>query len=345
VRRATGAEGNIVTEENLPDNPTLDETPAVSEDAPVQYGVGPFSIREVALGGVWLLAFVFSFFSISTTRFDSVWTAGIWWILTIGIPTVAVFLIALRRLSPDGIRRVGSLGIDQFASVAFSVSALVWITWIWETVGFVIQGGPWVRSWVIWVEAVLMLAGIVLTVLAPFIPVLGEDFRLRPEIAAHRNARPLRPVTKRPPRERRPAPVTAASPNDADPYASAAAGAYADPYGSPYTAETGPQPNWTGEHATQHPVDAGHYGSGSTAEADRTAVYDAAPATEPVRHQAFWALAHQERDVVDETGAPVWRIGPEAWALVIEDRGDVFVMRHEDGRVGYLHDVRDITRG
>ena len=53
----------------------------------------------------------------------SVWTHGIDWVLTIGLPTVAVFLIVLRRLSPQGIRRVGSLGIDQFASVAFSVAA------------------------------------------------------------------------------------------------------------------------------------------------------------------------------------------------------------------------------
>ena len=58
----------------------------------------------------------------------SVWTNGLDWILTIGVPTVAVFLIVLRRFSPDGIRRVGSLGIDQFASVAFSVSAVVWLT-------------------------------------------------------------------------------------------------------------------------------------------------------------------------------------------------------------------------
>ena len=30
---------------------------------------------------------------------------------------------------------------------------------------------------------------------------------------------------------------------------------------------------------------------------------------------------------------------PTAWALVIEDRGEAFVVRHEDGRVGYLHDI------
>ena len=53
----------------------------------------------------------------------------------------------------------------------------------------------------------------------------------------------------------------------------------------------------------------------------------------------------EERDVVDEIGIPVFRIGPTAWALVIEDRGDAFVVRHEDGRIGYLHDVSGVTRG
>ena len=59
----------------------------------------------------------------------------------------------------------------------------------------------------------------------------------------------------------------------------------------------------------------------------------------------FWALVPEERDVVDEIGIPVFRIGPTAWALVIEDRGEAFVVRHEDGRIGYLHDVSDVTRG
>ena len=63
------------------------------------------------------------------------------------------------------------------------------------------------------------------------------------------------------------------------------------------------------------------------------------------RHQAFWALSPEERDVVDERGVPIFRVGPTAWALVLEDRGEAFVVRHEDGRVGYLHDVSGVTRG
>ena len=285
---------------SAPDSPT-------PPGEPVQYGVGPFSIREVVLGGIWLLAFVFSFFSITAGGFASVWTSGLTWILTIGTPTVAVFLIVLRRLSPDGIRRVGSLGIDQFASVAFSVAALLWLQLIWDAVAFAAAGGVWVRSWVIWLEFLLMLAGVVATVAAPFIPGLREDFQHRPEAVAHPAARPARPVVARP---------------------LAPAGAQA----APVSPEWPPAPDGT-----------------APAFADDAATADAVP-EESVQvprsaHQAFWALVPEERDVHDERGETAFRIGPTAWALVIEDRGEVFVVRHEDGRIGYLHDVSGVTRG
>ncbi|MET0811625.1 MAG: hypothetical protein ABWY03_01135 [Microbacterium sp.] len=326
----------------------LDETPALTEfdgetfetvEEPPQYGVGPFSIREVALVGVWVVAFVVSFFSISTFRFESVWTSGLLWILTIGVPTVAVFLVVLRRLSPEGIRRVGSLGIDQFASVAFSVASVVWLQSVWETVAFAIQTGDWARSWVIWVELVLMLLGVVLTVFAPFIPPFEEDFRGRREVPAHRNASPVRAVSPRPAAEPRSVPVPAEE--FAPPADVAQTGEYA-PYApvqeqAAYDASTYDEPVYTAE-----PVDA----SGEAWTPPQTrGTYEAPVEQAPVRHQAFWALAPVERDVVDENGIPLFRIGPTAWALVIEDHGSRFVVRHEDGRVGYLLDVTDITRG
>ncbi|WP_439593100.1 hypothetical protein [Microbacterium sp.] len=333
----------------------LDETPALTEfdgetfetvEEPPQYGVGPFSIREVALVGVWIVAFVVSFFSIAEGRFDSVWTSGLQWILTIGLPTVAVFLLVLRRLSPEGIRRVGSLGVDQFASVAFSVSSVVWLQIVWETVAFAIQSGVWARTWVIWVELVLMLVGVVLTVFAPLIPPFDEDFRGRAEVRAHRNASPIRAVSPRPAREPRPAPA-AAPEQEFAPTAQYAASDYAQtgefaPYApvqeqAAYDASTQGEPVYTPE-----PVDA----SGEAWTPPQTrGTYEAPVEQAPVRHQAFWALAPVERDVVDENGIPLFRIGPTAWALVIEDHGSRFVVRHEDGRVGYLLDVTDITRG
>lgn len=281
------------------------EPVAPAEDAPAdgQYGVGPFTVREVAIIGTWLIGFVVSFFSLALVRFDSVWTSGLMWILTIGVPTVAVFLLVLRRLSPEGIRRVGSLGIDQFASVAFSVSAMVWVQMMWETVAFAMSGGPFVRSWVMWVELVVMLILVVLTVFAPLIPVLREDFEGRPEAGAHRNARPVRAVISRP--------APAAVPVTEEP-------AHAAP----------------AEDATA-PV--------AQSPEDEQAEAASQPATAPVG--PFWALAPVERDVHDEQGEPLFTVGPTAWALVIEDRGEVYVIQHEDGRVGYLHDVTGVTRG
>ncbi|MFG6401080.1 hypothetical protein [Microbacterium sp. P04] len=352
------------------------QAPATAtQGTPPQYGIGPFSVREVILGGVWLVAFIVSFFPINLLAQPeatliggtNVWVSGLSWVLTIGLPTVAVFLIALRRLSPTGIRRFGSLGIDQFASVAFAVSAIVWLQLVWETVAVSLEVGVWVRSWVIWVELVLMLAGVVLTVFAPFIPGLEQDFQDRPEEPAHRNARPVRAVVARPKTERpRPVPAPAATDTSSVPA----------PYGAPYDAAAAPVATETGAHeaapaaapvtaAEPQPTtgDTGSYDTdifaplGATGSVDQWAPTDDTvrttamptqddPDPEPApAPQAFWALVPVERDIVDDYGRPLFRIGPTAWALVIEDRGQAFVVRHEDGRVGFLHDTSGVTRG
>ena len=370
---------------------------AVATEEPPQYGVGPFSIREVALAGTWLVAFVVSFFPIygDLGVGPSVWSSGIDWVLTVGVPTVAVFLIVLRRLSPQGIRRVGSLGIDQFASVAFSVATVLWLTIIWNSFIQLASGRAFLGTWVVWVEFFLMLAGVFLTVLAPFIAPFAQDFRGRPEVPAHRNARPVLPVSPRPAFVR-PAPAAdehaqdADSTDDADENAYAASPAYAaQAPETPYTASSaGPDASVDGGvdetprgayddaettvlPLDEHDADAdGSRHAAAAATATTVAAEEPAPAaTEPVQaresfehvenpsstvepaaatapqHQAFWALVPEERDIVDEIGIPVFRIGPTAWALVIEDRGDAFVVRHEDGRIGYLHDVSGVTRG
>jgi len=343
-----GAVDNGTAADVTQEHGTADEVAAIAAGTTAgerpQYGVGPFSVREVALVGVWLIAFIISFFSVASEQAmaqllfgGSVWTNGLDWILTIGLPSVAVFLIVLRRFSPDGIRRVGSLGIDQFASVAFSVSAVVWLTLLWRNVVVAAETGVWIYGWVVWVEFFLMLAGVVLTVFAPLIPTLREDFAGRREVIAHRNARPIRPVSARPPRPARP--VEDTQPNHD------AAGFAATEHAQ------------TGQHDT-YPVAAyagGAYGEAATTEQNAWAPaqtrdtfepVDAEPQVQPQSaHQAFWALSPEERDVVDERGVPIFRVGPTAWALVLEDRGEVFVVRHEDGRVGYLHDVSGVTRG
>lgn len=331
------AEGDAPVEYAEVVEPAADGGDVHSADSP-QYGVGPFSIREVAIGGVWLIAFIVSFFSVASQQAmaqllfgGSVWANGLDWILTIGVPTVAVFLLVLRRFSPDGIRRVGSLGVDQFASVAFSVSAVVWLTMLWRTVGVALETGLWIYGWVVWVEFFLAVAGVVLTVFAPVIPVLSEDFIGRREVVAHRNARPVRAVTARPAPAPRPVAVPEQDQDAAD-YSAAETNPYASAGYEPHAyAETSATSNEAWD-AT---------GPLSPLAESSTQVV-AEPETRP---QAFWALSPEERDIVDEQDVPIFRIGPGAWALVLEDRGEVFVVRHEDGRVGYLHDVSGVTRG
>lgn len=346
-------------------------------DSP-QYGVGPFSIREVALLGIWVVAFFVSFFR--TNILDSpsgvligganVWLSGLWWIPAIALPTAAVGLIALRRLSPQGIRRVGSLGIDQFASVAFTVSALVWVSWVWDTVAVFGSNAVWTRSWVIWVEAVVLLAGVVLTAFAPLIPPFSADFRGRDEVPAHRNARPIRPVVARPRTPRTPkAPAVvhpgADHPSVAHPEAGADAGS---PAPGSYTGSTdlahdpAPATSVLPAHTDDDDTDVFAPLRATDDDDDRASArddhsrwaassHDEQAAGHGAGHddhphaQAFWALAPEEREIVDDYGTPIFRIGPTAWALVIEDRGETYVVRHDDGRIGYLHDVSGVTRG
>lgn len=306
----------------------FDESEA-EESTPPQYGVWPFSIREVVLGGIWAVAFIVSFFSLSFFTHLSVWTMGIAWVLTIGLPTVAVFLIVLRRLSPQGIRRVGSLGIDQFASVAFAVSAVVWVQMIWESFAL-----PGLGSWVHWVELVLMVAGVVFTAIAPVIPGLKDDFEYRTESVAHRVARGARPVSPRP------APEPGAASVAAYPVAQPEAGwAHPAPTADDARDDAAALFASTGDvYAADPHAQTAAYADGFAAAAE--------PVTEQIpASQAFWALVPEEREVLDETGVPIFRVDATAWALVIEDRGEVFVVRHEDGRIGYLHDVSGVTRG
>ena len=278
-----------------------------------------------------------SFFSVLQVPFRSVWMSGIDWVLTIGVPTVAVFLIVLRRFSPDGIRRVGSLGIDQFASVAFSVASVVWLTYVWNTVANAISDGRWFTSWVIWVELILFLALVLLSVFAPFIAPFDQDFRGRPEASAHRNARAVRAVLARPRPEPAPAPEESFAPVSGDGAAQATGGyplgTYAFDESEPATGDTG-----VVENGGWSPTPAYARGANDTAGQQSG---EPTPASRP-----FWALVPVERDVVDErTGALLFRIGPTAWALVIADRGSSFVVQHEDGRVGVLYDVSGVTRG
>jgi hypothetical protein len=378
------------------------------DDVTPEYGILGFTLRELLIVGVWAVAFVLSFFPLSGGL--SLWAVGIQWILPIGLPTVAAFLLVLRRFSPDGIRRVGSLGIDQFASVAFAVAAVVWVGNLWLSISGLISTGYWGLPWNGVGMVITSLALVVLTVFAPIIPGLKDDFHGRLVTLAHRNANPVRPVIARP----RPEPEVAAAESTA---ATTGTSPEVTVDGSSLPPVTGLDVEPTGRQATdeiarldladQVPLTAHASGGGvgtdqDASDADYTPAYsrrsrgqepeivsdtgsieslletaasyettgvideteprvvegpaddevdvgadlDATnPREAPPAAQPFWILAATERDVHDERGEPLFRIGPSAWALVIEDRGGAYVVRHDDGRIGYLHDISDISKG
>lgn len=355
---ATSAEDARLVGTAGPDESAVSAGTAV----PPQYGVGPFTVREVALVGVWLLAFVVSFFPrLNDPRVNafmgfgqSVWGSGLDWILTIGVPTVAVGLIVLRRLSPGAIRRVGSLGIDQFASVAFAVSALLWTEELWGAFATLAAVGVFLTGWVAFASLLLMLAGVVLTVFAPLIPVLRDDFAHRAEEPAHRVARAPRPVSPRPVAPApvwQPAPGQEYAPSAPAAYGAVDAGSTAGHAAAGHAAEQRDVRGYgangfdaAGAQPSASVTDAVFDTAGSLAHAEAASVAQAEAVRVP-SNQPFWALAPVERDVIDETGAVIFRVGPTAWALVLEDRADYFVVRHDDGRIGYLMDVSGITRG
>lgn len=409
------------------------------EEVTPEYGILGFTLRELLIVAVWLVSFVVSFFPFAGDV--SLWGVGIQWILPIGLPTVAVFLLVLRRFSPDGIRRVGSLGIDQFASVAFSVAAVVWAGNLWLAISGMISGGFWALPWNGVVMSIASLALVVLTVFAPIIPGLKEDFQGRLVTLAHRNANPVRPVIARPRPESEPASAAAPSVDSEveitsderlhtdevhrlDLAEQVPLSAHASGGGTgteQTTADEEYRPTYARRSRAAEPeivsdtgsiesllqtaarVETGDVYAGANApvsaaptaatpdasDSDRaeseasgsetpeydtpapetrafdTAVLDdAAPsedradlvndgadveATNPREAapaaQPFWILAPTERDVHDERGEPIFRVGPTAWALVIEDRGGAYVVRHDDGRIGYLHEISGITKG
>ncbi len=463
-----------------------DVQPAAHDDLPLptvapQQGHFGFTLRELIIVGAWVLAFALSFVPGAGTILDitsTVWTMNGAWVLTIGVPTAATFLIVLRRLSPDGIRRVGSLGIDQFASVAYSVAAVSWVVLLWQQV--VLVGATrqsLAITWPAWGEIVVMLALVVVTVFAALIPALREDFQGRMETLAHRNADPVRPVFSKPrPVRARGSISDPQSADDVDPgllhenevpaathVSGSASGAPAlaapgyipeqhresflasdaldgavapdrddavarddagrDAASAPLadaptvaifettrlsTAADQPVEEAATQLGTEAAVDAeteteaaveadvaaeAHVpaDTATEAEADAEADTDAetdtetglinpsdtmtqvlgellepSPAEDVATHavdvpaagrrsaaapaagaqpQPFWALAPDVRPVHDARGDEIFRIGPDAWILVLEDRGGAFVVRHDDGRVGYLHDTEKMTRG
>ena len=233
--------------------------------APTKYEAvaGPFTIRDLTVFGSVLLMFIASLLPMFGGRYN-LWNLDNLFFLLLGIilPVVVVALFVARRLQPGTIVRVGSLSIDQFASVtaAFAVP-LFFLTIADSFNGSVLLG---------LVGSVGLLAA---TVLAPHLPFLSADFKGRAETPAHIVARqaaiPTRkPAAPKPPKEPK-APKPASGPStpgfqatgyQAQGAGSAGAHPYAPPAGaSPYAppATSGPvAPAPTAGPAVVHSADA-----------------------------------------------------------------------------------------
>jgi hypothetical protein len=166
--------------------------------APTKYEAvaGPFTIRDLTVFGSALLMFIASLLPMFGGRFN-LWNVGSLFFLLLGIilPLVVVALFIARRLQPGTIVRVGSLSIDQFASVTAAFAVTLFFLTIAESFnGSVLLG---------LVGSVALLAA---TVLAPHLPLLSADFKGRAETPAHVVARqaaiPTRkPAAPKPPKE------------------------------------------------------------------------------------------------------------------------------------------------
>ncbi|MFK0072447.1 hypothetical protein [Arthrobacter woluwensis] len=104
-------------------------------------------------------------------------------------------------------------------------------------------------------------------------------------------------------------------------------------------------------------------GSSSADKPESTTTEDAAPAgagsedpihavvdphreAEQPAQQAFWFAVPELRVALDErSGAPVFDLEPGKWILALQEGPQGLVVQNEDGRIGVLHDLRNIERG
>lgn len=166
---------------------------------------GPFTIRDLTVFGSTLLMFVASLLPMFGERYN-LWNLGNLFFLLLGIllPLVVVALFVARRLQPGTILRIGSLSVDQFASVVASFAfPLFFLTIANSFNGSVLLG---------LVGSVGLLAA---TVLAPHLPWLSADFKGRAETPAHVVAREAAVPSRKPAAPKAPKAPTTPKPADA----------------------------------------------------------------------------------------------------------------------------------
>ena len=191
------------------------ETPKPGNQDSTKYQavLGPFTIRDLTVFGSTLILFVGSLLPMVGRQYN-LWNLNNLFFLALGIilPVVVAALFAARRLQPGNVLRIGSLSIDQFASVIASFSVAFF---------FLTTAGAF--NPFVFVGLIGSLGLLVATVLAPHLPVLKRDFEGRVELPAHIVAREAAVPTRKPatPKPATPKPATpaASEPNFAAPAA------------------------------------------------------------------------------------------------------------------------------
>jgi hypothetical protein len=189
--------------------------------------LGPFTIRDLTVFGSTLLLFIASLIPMFAFAYN-LWNLGSLFFLGLGIvlPLIVTALFVARRLSPSTKIRIGSLSIDQFASVVASFTLAFF---------FLAAAGAFVPSMLIALLGALGLFAA--TVLGRWIPFFAGDFLGREETPAHIVAREaVAPVRK--PRAPK-APKATKQPKDSK-LTKDAAGAGAAGAGASLAAASGP---------------------------------------------------------------------------------------------------------
>lgn len=158
--------------------------------APGQAVLGPLTARDLTVLGSVLVIFIGSILPIAFSNFrDNIWNATSLFFVGIGVvlPLAVAALFLIRRLSPAATVRIGSLSVDQFASVVAGFAVAFFF------LGTVTTFGP---GYLVGLVGTLGL--LVATVGALMVPVFAAEFALRPEVPAHKVARDAVPAPARP---------------------------------------------------------------------------------------------------------------------------------------------------
>jgi hypothetical protein len=150
--------------------------------------VGPFTVRDLTVFGSTLILFIASLIPMFVLRYN-LWNLGSLFFLGLGIllPLIVTALFVARRLSPGAKLRIGSLSVDQFASVVASFTLAFF---------FLAVAVAYVPSMLLALVGALGLFAA--TVLARWIPYLAGDFLDRAETPAHVAARDAAAPARKP---------------------------------------------------------------------------------------------------------------------------------------------------